>query len=34
MHVRDDRTYEVAALADNAGVVGAATLARAGVLTS
>ena len=33
MHVREERTYEVAALADNAGVVGAATMARAGVLT-
>ena len=33
MHVREDRKFKVAALADNAGVVGAATLARAGVLT-
>jgi glucokinase len=33
MHVRKDRKYQVAALADNAGVVGAATLARAGLLT-
>jgi glucokinase len=34
MHVRDSRKFTVAALADNAGVVGAAALARAGVLTS
>jgi glucokinase len=33
MHVREDRKYQVAVLGDNAGVVGAATLARAGVLT-
>ncbi|MEO8106204.1 MAG: ROK family protein [Actinomycetes bacterium] len=32
MHVRDERKYKVAALGDNSGVVGAATLARAGVL--
>lgn len=33
MHVREDRKFVVAALGDNAGVVGAATLARAGVVT-
>lgn len=33
MHVRDDRKYRVATLGDNSGVVGAATLARAGFLS-
>ncbi len=32
LHVRGDRKYKVAALKDNSGVVGAARLARAGVL--